>query len=108
MKMSSKDWKELDPKIKEMREAGEAPYRIADALGLETAEVRGRLTAMGMLNKLANNTEYPSQSDRSLRPKGVTAAQWSEEWWAQNDQSFRRGMMQALERAKKERQAQGG
>lgn len=91
-----------------MREAGEAPYRIAEALGMETAEVRGRLTAMGMSTKLPKNIEYPSQTDRSLRPKGITAAQWSEEWWAQNDQSFKRGMMQALEREKKEQQAQGG
>lgn len=105
---SSKDWTELDPKIKEMREAGEAPYRIADALGLDTAEVRGRLTAMGLSTKLPKNVEHPSQTDRSMRPKGVTAAQWSEEWWAQNDQSFKRGMMRALEQAKKERQAQGG
>lgn len=89
--------------IREMRENGEAPYLIADHLGLETAEVRGRLRAMGLMVKLANNTEYPTQRDKSLRPPGITAAQWSEEWWVQNDMSFKRGWDAAMKRAKKER-----
>lgn len=102
-KSLSKDWTELDPKIREKRENGEAPWKIAEVLGLETAEVRGRLRAMGLMVKLANNTEYPTQRDKSLRPPGVTAAQWSEEWWHQNDISFKQGMSEALEKMKKER-----
>jgi|GEM_PF-5047570 len=106
--MSSKDWTELDPKIREMREAGEPPYRIGESLGLETAEVRGRLQAMGLLIKVPRGVEYPAQADRALRPKGITAAQFSDEWWEQNDRSFRMGMAEAAARVRKERQAQGG
>jgi len=97
-------WSKLARKILALHSKGTPMLAIAEQLGCTRQYVRIVLISKQRITERApkphSDAGRPDESRaREMCPGTVTACPFSDDWWAQNQQSFAAGMVQALREA---------
>jgi hypothetical protein len=91
---------EVDQRIRDLHAEGHTTAGIVARVHRSHDVVRQRLAAMGLKEhvKIGDRHAQPWRRERSLIPKGIHSAPFTDGWYAQNQANFVRGMQRVLGR----------